>query len=103
MVSSSHPVQGTFAGRLFIIAARLCHYPLSSTFAEGIQYIGAPRAALESYLEGLYFLPKESGGEGNNTRNSEIEPLIRAYRERVEGLLGTATPTLLSRRAVGCS
>jgi DNA transposition AAA+ family ATPase len=49
------------------------------------QYIGAPRAALESYLEGLYFLPKESGGEGNNTRNSEIEPLIRAYRERVEG------------------
>src|SRR5262245_64375773 len=35
------------------------------------QYIGAPRAALESYLEGLYFLPKESGGEGNITRTSE--------------------------------
>src|SRR5262245_29295191 len=26
-------------GRLFIIAARLCHYPLSNTFAEGVQFI----------------------------------------------------------------
>jgi len=26
-------------GRLFIIAARLCHYPLSSTFAEGVLLI----------------------------------------------------------------
>jgi ABC-type antimicrobial peptide transport system permease subunit len=25
-------------GRLFIIAARLCHYPLSNTFAEGIPF-----------------------------------------------------------------
>src|SRR5215813_1353889 len=24
-------------GRLFVIAARLCHYPLSNTFAEGVQ------------------------------------------------------------------
>jgi hypothetical protein len=26
-------------GRLFIIAARLCHYPLSNTFAEGVLLI----------------------------------------------------------------
>jgi hypothetical protein len=38
-------------GRLFIIAARLCHYPLSNTFAAGIRIIGhqekAPPLALD--------------------------------------------------------
>lgn len=46
-------------------------------------YIGMSRTALESYLDCTYFLPKESGGLG--VKESKLEKLIRAYRERVEG------------------
>lgn len=49
------------------------------------QYIGMSRKALDSYLSGTYFLPKEFGGEGIDRRVSKVEPSIRAYRERVEG------------------
>lgn len=49
------------------------------------QYIGMSRKALDSYLAGTYFLPKEFGGEGIDRRVSKVEHSIRAYRERVEG------------------
>ncbi len=49
------------------------------------QYIGMSRKALDSYLSGTYFLPKEFGGEGVDRRVSKVERSIRAYRERVEG------------------
>lgn len=48
-------------------------------------YIGISRSALDAYLEGTYFLPKESGGQGVNAKSSKIEKQIRAYRERIEG------------------
>lgn len=51
------------------------------------QYIGVPRAALDSYLAQLYFRPKAMGGEGNNPNKSKIEDFIRAYRKKVGGEL----------------
>ncbi len=49
------------------------------------EYIGLSRTFLEAYLDGTYFLPKESGGLGVNPSNSKGETRIRLYRERVEG------------------
>ena len=49
------------------------------------QYIGISRSALDAYLAGTYFLPKEWGGDGNDPQNSRLEPSVRAFRERVEG------------------
>jgi DNA transposition AAA+ family ATPase len=48
-------------------------------------HIGVSRTALEQYIAGTYFLPKESGGIGTNPENSKVEHRIRAYREKVEG------------------
>lgn len=49
------------------------------------QYIGVSRKALDSYIAGTYFLPKDEGGEGIDPKASKIEHAIRAFRERVEG------------------
>src|SRR6266542_2701234 len=49
------------------------------------QYIGVSRRALESYIAGTYFLPKDWGGEGVDPKASKIEHAIRAFRERVDG------------------
>lgn len=49
------------------------------------QYTGVSRTALDMYVEGTYFLPKESGGAGVQPANSKIEAAIRAFREQVEG------------------
>lgn len=49
------------------------------------QYIGIPRTVLEEYLEGIFFLPKKSGGKGNNCRKSIVEESIRSFREDIEG------------------
>src|SRR5262249_21651380 len=49
------------------------------------QYIGVSRKALESYIAGTYFLPKDYGGEGVDPKASKIEHAIRAFRERVDG------------------
>lgn len=46
-------------------------------------HIGKSRTALDNYLDGTYFLPKESGGLG--VQSSTLETAIRAYREKVEG------------------
>src|ERR1043165_5051309 len=51
------------------------------------QYISLPRRILNEYLEGTYFLPKKSGGRGLKTDNSRVEPLIRRFRESIEGPL----------------
>lgn len=48
-------------------------------------FIGISRPALESYLEGTYFLPVEAGGQGADPQTSTIEAAIRNYRLRVEG------------------
>lgn len=49
------------------------------------QYIGVPRVIIEEYLEGTYFLPKESGGKGNSHKKSKIERAIWRFRLSVEG------------------
>lgn len=46
-------------------------------------YIGMSRTALDDYLAGTYFLPKNSGGKG--VQSSRLEKMIRDYRERIEG------------------
>lgn len=48
-------------------------------------YIGIPRIILDEYLEGIYFLPKKSGGKGNSVRRSGVEDAIRRFREKMEG------------------
>lgn len=49
------------------------------------QFIGVSRTALDAYLAGTYFLPKENGGNGVAPNNSKIEGAIRRFREHVEG------------------
>jgi DNA transposition AAA+ family ATPase len=49
------------------------------------QFIGVSRTALDAYLVGTYFLPKENGGMGVDPKNSKIEAAIRRFREQVEG------------------
>lgn len=48
-------------------------------------HIGMSKTALDAYLNGTYFVPKESGGLGVNPQNTKIETKIRAYRDKVEG------------------
>ena len=47
-------------------------------------YIGISRKALDAYLSGTYFLPKESGGLGASAGYSRVESAIAAFRDRVE-------------------
>lgn len=49
------------------------------------QYIGVPRAILDEYLDGTYFLPKKSGGRGNSAGKSGVEESVRRFREKIEG------------------
>lgn len=43
------------------------------------EHIGASRTMIDSYLKCTYFV------EGRTTKGSKLEPLVRAYRDRVEG------------------
>lgn len=61
------------------------HPHLTTTELSRTNHIGKSRTALDAYLAGTYFLPKSSGGLGVSPKNSKIEDLIRAYRDRVEG------------------
>ncbi len=56
-----------------------------TTVLSRAEHIGISRRALDDYLAGRYFLPKEQGGQGVSATTSKIENAIRAYRERVEG------------------
>jgi DNA transposition AAA+ family ATPase len=63
-------------------------------------HIGLPRAILSEYLEGTYFLPKESGGKGRKSEASRVEPFIRRFRESIEGPLRQGyTRTFIQTRA----
>jgi DNA transposition AAA+ family ATPase len=59
------------------------HHP--TTVLSRSHYIGVARTALDAYLAGTYFLPKEQGGQGANPAESSLEEVIRAFRDRVEG------------------
>ena len=47
-------------------------------------YIGVNKKALDAYLAGTYFLPKEEGGMGADPNNSRIEQDIKQFRKRIE-------------------
>lgn len=61
------------------------HPHLTTAVLSRSDHIGVSRTALDAYVEGIYFLPKESGGLGVSTNGSKLEKQIRAYREKVEG------------------
>jgi DNA transposition AAA+ family ATPase len=71
--------------RLWLVNHLEQHSHLDTKILSRSNQIGVSRTALDSYLEGVYFLPKESGGVGVNPNGSNVEKRIRAYRERVEG------------------
>jgi DNA transposition AAA+ family ATPase len=58
---------------------------LTTAILSRSDHIGVSRTALDQYLDGTYFLPKESGGAGVKPEGSKVEHRIRAYREKVEG------------------
>lgn len=58
---------------------------LSTAVLARNDHIACSRTALDQFLDGTYFLPKDSGGAGVNPETSKIQRLVRAYRERVEG------------------
>lgn len=71
--------------RLWLVAYIKEHPHLDTKVLARSNQIGLSRTGLDAYLEGTYFLPKESGGMGVNPKGSTVEKRIRAYRERVEG------------------
>lgn len=68
------------------LSDHIADYPHRSTAVlSRAEHIGISRKALDEYLAGRYFLPREQGGQGASPIDSKIENAIRAYRERVEG------------------
>jgi DNA transposition AAA+ family ATPase len=63
------------------------HPHLSTVELSRTDHIGASRTALDAYLKGIYFLPKEAGGHGVNPQNTQLEKKIELYREKVEGVV----------------
>ena len=61
------------------------HPHLTTAVLSRSDHIGVSRTALDYYLDGTYFLPKDSGGQGVDPKGSKIEKQIRSYREKVEG------------------
>lgn len=61
------------------------HPHLTTIILSRNDHIGVSRTALDAYIAGTYFIPKEAGGLGVNPTNTKIEQKIRAYRDRVEG------------------
>lgn len=61
------------------------HPHLPTKILSRSDHIGMGRTALDAYLGGTYFIPKENGGLGVSPKGSNIETKIRAYKDRVEG------------------
>jgi DNA transposition AAA+ family ATPase len=83
-VGPGSPV-GDEALRLWLVNHIKQHPHLTTTHLAREAYIGTSRAALDQYLNGKYFLPRENGGQGVDPKKSNLEQKIRAYRERIEG------------------
>lgn len=63
------------------------HTHISTQELSRSDHIGVSRTALDAYLKGIYFIPKEDGGLGVSPKTTKIEDKIRAYRETVEGTI----------------
>jgi DNA transposition AAA+ family ATPase len=51
-------------------------------------YIGISKKALDAYLAGVYFLPREEGGLGGDPHNSRLEHAVAEFRARIEAVEG---------------
>lgn len=83
--TADHEAEGDEELRRWLEQYVAAHPQHSTAMLSRAQHIGVSRRALDSYLSGTYFLPKEWGGDGVDPRSSKIEHAIGAYRERVEG------------------
>lgn len=70
--------------RLWLIDHIARHPHLTTAVLQREQHIGMSRTALDDYIKGTYFLPKD-GKPGVDPKRSKLENQVRAYRERVEG------------------
>ncbi|HQU82975.1 MAG TPA: ATP-binding protein [Pyrinomonadaceae bacterium] len=76
------------------------HPHLTTLVLSRADYIGMSRTTLDAYLNGTYFVPKESGGLGVNPKNTQIEAKIRAYLDKAEGVVKDGyTSTFLETRS----
>lgn len=76
------------------------HPHLTTLVLSRADYIGMSRTTLDAYLNGTYFVPKESGGLGVNPKNTQIEAKIRAYLDKAEGVVRDGyTSTFLETRS----
>jgi DNA transposition AAA+ family ATPase len=73
--------------RLWFVDFVKDHPHLTTQRLSGSDHTGVSRTALDAYLEGTYFISKDMGGLGVNPETSQIEKKIRAYREKVEGVV----------------
>jgi hypothetical protein len=61
------------------LAEHIATYPHRTTaILSRAEHIGVSRKALDDYLAGKYFMPKECGGQGISPVDSKIERAIRA-------------------------
>jgi DNA transposition AAA+ family ATPase len=61
------------------------HKHLTANELSRSTHIGKSASTIKAYVAGKYFLPKEQGGQ--NTNPAKLEGLIRAYRDRIEGVV----------------
>ena len=71
--------------RQWLISHMERHPHLTTRVLSRREHIGISQPALDAYIKGIYYLPKESGGEGVNIQKSKVEPSIRIYREKLDG------------------
>lgn len=80
------PVPAVDEGLRQWLASFIEKYPhLTTVQLSRREHIGVSKTGLDAYLDGTYFMPKESGGLGVSANSSKIEAQIRAYREKIEG------------------
>lgn len=71
--------------RLWLVGHMEQHPNLTTAVLSRPNNIGFNQGAIDQYVKGTYFLPKEIGGMGVTPEGSKIEHLVRSYREKVEG------------------
>lgn len=67
------------------------HPHLTTSVLERRDHIGVSRTALDAYLKAKYFTSGGPGGKPVNPKNSQVEPRIRRYLDREEGMGAAST------------
>jgi DNA transposition AAA+ family ATPase len=99
------PPPGDEELRLWLVGFMDRNQHLNTVVLSRHDHIGLSRTLLDQYVEGTYFLSRESGGAGVDPKSSKTESRIRAYREKVEGTVrhgyaNTFTETVSWKRLV---